>query len=68
VQLLRRGRGVIPALLEAMERRDVELRRQAHGVLQRMINGSAVFDPYAPEALRREQIARLREGLERGDF
>jgi lipopolysaccharide export system ATP-binding protein len=63
--LLQCGRVVAPALLEALERRDVELRRQAFAVLQRLLDGSAVFDPYAPEALRRQQIAALREKLER---
>jgi lipopolysaccharide export system ATP-binding protein len=63
--LLQCGRAIAPALLEALERRDVELRRQAFAVLQCLLDGSAVFDPYAPEALRRQQIAALREKLER---
>jgi lipopolysaccharide export system ATP-binding protein len=64
-QLVQCGRAGAPALLEALERRDVELRRQAFAVLQRLLDGTAVFDPYAPEALRRQQIASLREKLER---
>lgn len=63
--LIRRGRSVVPALLEALERRDVELRRQAFGVLQRVLDCGAVFDAYAPEAQRRQQIAHLRERLGR---
>jgi lipopolysaccharide export system ATP-binding protein len=63
--LVRRGRAVVPALLEALERRDVELRRQAYAVLQRVLDGAALFDPYAPEAQRRQQIAQLREHAER---
>jgi lipopolysaccharide export system ATP-binding protein len=59
--LLQRGRAVVPALLEALERRDVELRRQAWAVLQPLLNCGPVFDPYAPEAQRRQQIAHLRE-------
>jgi lipopolysaccharide export system ATP-binding protein len=64
-ELLHRGRAVVPALLEALERRDVELRRQAFAVLQRLLDCGAAFDPYAPEAQRRQQIAHLRERLER---
>jgi lipopolysaccharide export system ATP-binding protein len=64
-QLMQFGRAVGPALLEALERRDVELRRQAFALLQRLLDGTAIFDPYAPEALRRQQILLLREKLER---
>lgn len=59
-ELLRRGPGVIPALLEALERRDVEMRRQAHHVLQLLVE-DVLFDPYAPEVQRRQQIAVIRE-------
>jgi lipopolysaccharide export system ATP-binding protein len=64
-ELVQRGLSVVPALLEALERRDVEMRRQAFDVLQRLLNGAVVFDPYAPEAQRRQQIAVLREQYER---
>lgn len=64
-ELMARGRIVIPALLEALGRRDVELRRQAFAVLQRILDCGAVFDPYAPEAMRLQQIAHLRERVER---
>jgi len=59
------GPGAVPALIEALERRDVELRRHAFQVLQGIVEGAAVFDPFAPEALRRQQISRLREQFER---
>jgi len=64
-ELVQRGREVLPSLLEALERRDVEMRRQAFSVLQRLVDGGASFDPYAPEAQRRQQIAGLREKFER---
>jgi lipopolysaccharide export system ATP-binding protein len=64
-ELVQRGPSVIPALLEAMERRDVDLRRTAFEVLQRLLNGTAAFDPYAPEMQRRQQMALLREKFER---
>jgi lipopolysaccharide export system ATP-binding protein len=64
-ELLQRGSAVVPELLEALERRDVEMRRQAFAVLQRLLGGAAVFDPFAPEVQRRQQIAQLREQFER---
>jgi lipopolysaccharide export system ATP-binding protein len=64
-ELVERGPSALPALLEALERRDVEMRRQAHQVLQHILQGAVPFDPYAPEALRRQQLAHLREHFER---
>src|SRR5262249_26206992 len=64
-ELQQRGRAAVPALIEALERRDVEMRRQAFEVLQLLSGGAGVFDPYAPESQRRQQIARLREQFER---
>src|SRR5947209_3615350 len=58
--LRQRGHAAVPALIDALERRDGEMRRQAFEVLQRLLDG-AVFDPYAPEVHRRQQIALLRE-------
>jgi lipopolysaccharide export system ATP-binding protein len=64
-ELLQRGAAAISPLLEALERRDVEMRRQAHAVLQRILGGQVEFDPYAPEAQRRMQLSLLRERTER---
>lgn len=64
-ELLQRGQAVVPALLEALERRDVELRRQAFALFQRLTGNAGVFDPYAPEAQRRQQINELRGRFER---
>jgi hypothetical protein len=64
-ELKQQGRAAIGPLLAALERRDVELRRQAFGVLQSIVSIPMIFDPYAPETLRRQQIADLRERLER---
>jgi lipopolysaccharide export system ATP-binding protein len=64
-ELRQRGPAAMPALIEALERRDVEMRRQAFGVLQTLADCAALFDPYAPESQRRQQIVRLREQLER---
>jgi lipopolysaccharide export system ATP-binding protein len=62
-ELLHCGPEAVQALLDAMDRRDVELRRQAFAVLQRLVPGECAFDPYAPEALRKQQLAELRERL-----
>jgi lipopolysaccharide export system ATP-binding protein len=64
LELLQRGRTAVPALLDALERRDVEMRRRAFELLSRLLDG-AVFDPYAPEMQRRQQLAVLRERFER---
>jgi lipopolysaccharide export system ATP-binding protein len=64
-ELVQRGPAAIPALLEALERRDVDLRRHALAVLQHLMGGAVTFDPCAPESLRRQQLANLREQLER---
>ena len=64
-ELLQRGSAAIPELLAALERRDVEMRRQAYTVLQQILSGAVAFDPYAPETLRRQQIIELRQRLER---
>jgi lipopolysaccharide export system ATP-binding protein len=64
-QLLEAGNLAVPALLEALERRDPELRRQAHQVLQGILRGVVAFDPFAPEALRRQQLADIRHHVER---
>ena len=64
-ELVLRGEAALPALLEALERRDVEMRRQAVEVLQQILNRTLSFDPYAPESLRRHQLMLLREHFER---
>ncbi len=64
-ELIERGPAALPALLEALERRDLEIRRQAFEVLRQILRGPVIFDPYAPEALRRQQITTLREQFER---
>ncbi|MCS6975701.1 MAG: LPS export ABC transporter ATP-binding protein [Gemmatales bacterium] len=56
------GVSAVPILVEALERRNVEVRRAAYEVLRRVVPGVAPFDPYAPEAQRLVQIAQIREG------
>jgi hypothetical protein len=64
-RLVERGPTVVPALLEALERRDVDMRIRARAVLLHLMPAAATFDPYAQEAVRRQQIAALRDTLDR---
>ncbi len=64
-ELVRRGTAAVPVLLAALERRDAELRQQVVGVLQRILQRAVPFDPFAPEVIRKQQLASLRDQLER---
>ena len=67
VELASRGAASVPALLEAMERRDATLRRRAFEVLKYVAKEHAPFD-YDPDAtteVRLRQVAYLRVRLER---
>ncbi len=63
--LVKKGTLAIPALLAALERRDLDLRRQAHQVLQQIVQRPVIFDPFAPETLRMKQLSALRDSLMR---
>lgn len=59
-ELLRRGKSAVPVLIEALERRELDLRVRACEVLKHIV-GPFDFDPYAPdETVRQRQIAVLR--------
>jgi lipopolysaccharide export system ATP-binding protein len=60
-ELLAIGRPALSHLLEAMERRDLELRRMAFHLFVQIEPNAGDFDAYAPEAQRRSQIDRLRD-------
>ena len=67
VELMARAAAAVPALLEAMERRDATLRRRAFEVLKYVAKEYAPFD-YDPDAaaeVRTRQVAYLRARLER---
>ncbi|MFZ9793336.1 MAG: LPS export ABC transporter ATP-binding protein, partial [Gemmataceae bacterium] len=64
-ELQRHGMNAVPYLLDALERRDADLRKRVHGLLEEMVNGQIPFDPFAPEVLRRQQLASLRESFMR---
>jgi lipopolysaccharide export system ATP-binding protein len=64
LELLQHGTSAVPALVEALAWRDMEMRRRAFEVLQRLWPGLP-FDPFAPEAERLRQLAVVRGRLER---
>jgi lipopolysaccharide export system ATP-binding protein len=63
-ELLQYGPSAIPALVDALEWRDMEMRRRAFEVLQHLWPG-VIFEPFAPEGERMQQLAVLRSRLER---
>lgn len=63
--LVQKGEAAVPFLLAALERRDVEIRRMALSVLQKLLQRPIAFDPFAPEVLRKQQLSSLRESVER---
>ncbi|WP_439626352.1 LPS export ABC transporter ATP-binding protein [Gemmata sp.] len=65
VELNNRGERAIPALLEALERRDAVLRRRAFEFLKHVARTHAPleFDPDAPDEVRLRQVAYLRVKL-----
>jgi lipopolysaccharide export system ATP-binding protein len=65
VELVQRGAAMFPILLAALERRDAELRQRVVQVLQAVVQRSIAFDPFAPESVRKQQLAALREAYER---
>lgn len=64
-ELVKKGLAAIPVLLNALERRDAELRQYAVEVLQAILKHQIPFDAFAPEAARKTQLAALRELFER---
>ncbi len=64
-ELIQRGTNAMPVLLAALERRDAELRQHVVAVLQAILKRGVAFDPFAPELIRKQQLAALREQLER---
>jgi lipopolysaccharide export system ATP-binding protein len=64
-ELVKKGLAAIPALLNALERRDPELRQHAVEVLQTLLKHPVPFDAFAPESTRKAQLAALRDLFER---
>lgn len=63
-ELIAKGRDAVPALLEALERRELDLRHVAFRCLQFITQEPLDFQADAPEDLRFRQVAYLRLRLE----
>ncbi len=62
--LIGMGAAAIPALVEALQWPNMEMRRRAYEVLRRLWP-DVTFDPFAPELDRHEQLGSLRAALYR---
>lgn len=62
-ELLIIGRPALPHLVEALERRDLEMRRMAYHIISQLEPHAGEFDAYAPEVQRRLQIDRIRDHI-----
>jgi lipopolysaccharide export system ATP-binding protein len=63
-ELTSRGRDAVPVLLEALERREMELRHLALRVLESVTGEQLTFSADAPDDVRLRQIAHLRVKLD----
>jgi len=64
-ELASRGDAAIPVLLEALERRELEIRHLAFRLLESVTGEQLVFQSDAPEDVRLRQVAYLRAKLDR---
>lgn len=62
-ELLKRGNASVPTLVEALSRREAELRVQSLEVLRRLVRGPVQFDPHAADDVRARQLAAIRQQL-----
>ena len=64
-ELAGRGTAAVPVLLEALERREMEVRHLAFRLLESVTGEQLTFQSDAPEDVRLRQVAYLRAKLER---
>ncbi len=64
-ELASRGEAATPVLLEALERRELEIRHLAFRLLESITGEQLVYQSDAPEDVRLRQVAYLRAKLER---
>jgi lipopolysaccharide export system ATP-binding protein len=60
------GRAAVPVLLEALERRELEVRHLSHRLLETIVGEQLAFQADAADDVRLRQIAHLRARLEVG--
>jgi lipopolysaccharide export system ATP-binding protein len=63
-ELLKRGPNIVDLLVEALERREAELRMRAFEVLQRLVTITLTFDPYGTDETRKKHIGTIRRQLQ----
>ena len=62
-ELLKRGPDSLGPLVDALGRRESDLRVHSFEVLKRLVRGTMQFDPYAADEVRAKQLATLRQQL-----
>ncbi len=65
VELSKKGMVAVPLLLAALDRRDAEFRHLVAQMIEHLCDRSINYDAFAPEAIRKQQLAVLRDQLER---
>ncbi|MBM4097245.1 MAG: LPS export ABC transporter ATP-binding protein [Planctomycetes bacterium] len=64
-EILAMGMAAVPGLLDAMEKREVDMRRVCWELLKRVHPNPGDYDPSAPEIARLEQVRSMRVSLPR---
>jgi lipopolysaccharide export system ATP-binding protein len=62
-EFLKWGGGAVPPLVEALGRREPDLRVHAFEVLKRLVPAPLQFDPFAADEIRARQLVALRQQL-----
>jgi len=64
-ELTNRGMDAVPALLDALERREIEIRHIAHRILEQFFGEPLLFDAAAADDIRLRQAAHIRVRFEK---
>ena len=64
-ELASKGEVAVPVLLEALERRELDVRHMAFRLLESITGENLTFQSDAPDEVRLRQVAHLRARLER---
>lgn len=64
-EILAMGMAAVPGLLDAMEKRELDMRRVCWELLKRVHPNPGEYDPLAPEIARLEQVRAIRVSLPR---
>jgi lipopolysaccharide export system ATP-binding protein len=64
-EIVNHGANAIPALIDGLERREVEIRHVAHRLLEQLLGESFAYDAAAPDDVRLRQAAFIRARIEK---